>query len=78
MQRPSQVVVLTAFGLDEYLYAALRNGSCGFLLKRSGPALLIEGIRAAVAGDMLWPHAVRCFRAALLRLLRRDSGKTGF
>jgi DNA-binding NarL/FixJ family response regulator len=50
---PMRVVVITTFELDEYVYTALRNGACGFLLKRSGPALLIEGIRAAVAGDML-------------------------
>jgi DNA-binding NarL/FixJ family response regulator len=49
----TRVVVITTFGLDEYVHAALRNGACGFLLKRSGPALLIEGVRSAVAGDML-------------------------
>jgi DNA-binding NarL/FixJ family response regulator len=47
------VVVITTFELDEYVYAALRDGACGFLLKRSGPALLIEGVRAAAAGEML-------------------------
>jgi DNA-binding NarL/FixJ family response regulator len=50
---PMRVVVITTFELDEYVYTALRNGACGFLLKRSGTALLIEGVRAAVAGDML-------------------------
>jgi DNA-binding NarL/FixJ family response regulator len=50
---PMRVVVITTFDLDEYVYTALRNGACGFLLKRSGPTLLIEGVRAAVAGDML-------------------------
>ncbi|SHG94482.1 response regulator [Streptoalloteichus hindustanus] len=50
---PLRVVVITTFGLDEYVYAALRNGACGFLLKRSGPTLLIEGVRAAAAGEML-------------------------
>ncbi len=50
---PLRVVVITTFELDEYVHAALRNGACGFLLKRSGPALLIEGVRAAVAGEML-------------------------
>ena len=50
---PIRVVVITTFDLDEYVHAALRNGACGFLLKRSGPTLLIEGVRAAVAGDML-------------------------
>jgi len=50
---PMRIVVITTFELDEYVYTALRNGACGFLLKRSGTALLIEGVRAAVAGDML-------------------------
>jgi DNA-binding NarL/FixJ family response regulator len=50
---PVRVVVLTTFDLDEYVHAALRNGACGFLLKRSGPTLLIEGVRAAVDGTML-------------------------
>jgi DNA-binding NarL/FixJ family response regulator len=48
-----RVVVVTTFDLDEYVDAALRNGACGFLLKRSGPALLVEGVRAAMAGDAL-------------------------
>jgi len=50
---PLRVVVVTSFDLDEYVHAALRNGACGFLLKRSGPALLAEAIRAAAAGDTL-------------------------
>ncbi len=50
---PVKVVVVTTFDLDEYVYPALRNGASGFLLKRSGPALLVEAIRAAVAGDSL-------------------------
>ncbi|WP_067449791.1 response regulator [Actinomadura macra] len=50
---PLRVVVVTTFDLDEYVDAALRNGACGFLLKRSTPALLVEAVRAAVAGDAL-------------------------
>lgn len=50
---PMRVVIVTTFDLDEYVYAALRNGACGFLLKRSSPVLLAEGVRAAYAGDML-------------------------
>ncbi|MGE7434507.1 MULTISPECIES: response regulator transcription factor [Kitasatospora] len=50
---PVRVVVLTTFDLDEYVYPALRHGASGFLLKRSGPALLVEAVRAAVAGDSL-------------------------
>ncbi|OPG14283.1 response regulator transcription factor [Microbispora sp. GKU 823] len=47
------VVVVTTFGLDEYVDAALRHGAAGFILKRSGPTLLIEAIRAAMNGDVL-------------------------
>ncbi|MCX4823596.1 response regulator transcription factor [Streptomyces sp. NBC_01142] len=50
---PTRVVVVTTFDLDDYVHTALSNGACGFLLKRSGPALLIEGVRAAMAGDAL-------------------------
>jgi DNA-binding NarL/FixJ family response regulator len=48
-----RVVVVTTFDLDDYVTTALRDGASGFLLKRSGPTLLIEAVRAAVAGDTL-------------------------
>ncbi|MFC0545939.1 response regulator transcription factor [Kutzneria chonburiensis] len=50
---PVKVVVVTTFDLDEYVYAALENGACGFLLKDAGPALLVEAVRAAAAGNAL-------------------------
>ncbi|NAS25023.1 response regulator [Herbidospora sp. NEAU-GS84] len=50
---PLRVVIVTTFDLDDYVYGALRAGACGFLLKDSGPALLIEAVRAAAAGDAL-------------------------
>lgn len=50
---PPRVLVVTTFDHDDYVRTALRNGACGFLLKRSGPGLLIEGVRAAMAGDLL-------------------------
>ncbi|AQZ61408.1 DNA-binding response regulator, LuxR family [[Actinomadura] parvosata subsp. kistnae] len=49
----TRVIVVTTFDLDEYVHTALREGACGFLLKRSGPALLVEAVRAAMAGDTL-------------------------
>ncbi|GGP82368.1 response regulator [Streptosporangium pseudovulgare] len=59
------VVVLTTFGLDEYVHAALRYGAAGFILKRSGPTLLIEAVRAAMSGDVLISPQLT------VRLLRR-------
>jgi DNA-binding NarL/FixJ family response regulator len=61
---PLRVLVVTTFDLDEYVHTALRNGACGFLLKRSSPALLVEAVRAAVAGDALISPSVT------VRLLR--------
>ncbi|TDV57798.1 response regulator [Actinophytocola oryzae] len=66
---PLPVVVITTFELDEYVYSALRNGACGFLLKRSGPALLIEGVRAAAGGEMLISPQLT---VRLLRHLRQE------
>jgi DNA-binding NarL/FixJ family response regulator len=50
---PLRVVVVTTFDLDEYVYGALRGGAVGFVLKDAGPALLVEAVRAASAGDAL-------------------------
>ena len=50
---PLRVVIVTTFDLDEYVYGALRAGAVGFILKDAGPALLVEAVRAAGAGDAL-------------------------
>lgn len=50
---PPRVVVVTTFDDDEYVHRALRGGACGFLVKDSGPALLVEAIRAAASGEAL-------------------------
>lgn len=47
------IVIVTTFDLDEYVDAALRNGACGFLLKDSGPELLVHAVRAAASGEAL-------------------------
>ena len=54
----SRVVILTTFDLDEYVYAALRAGASGFLLKRAPAADLIAGIRVVAAGDALLAPSV--------------------
>jgi DNA-binding NarL/FixJ family response regulator len=50
---PLAVVVITTFDLDDYVYAALRAGARGFLLKDAGPALLTQAVHAAARGDAL-------------------------
>jgi DNA-binding NarL/FixJ family response regulator len=49
----ARVVVLTTFDLDEHLFAAVRAGASGFLLKASPPEELVAAIRAAHAGNAL-------------------------
>ncbi|MEV6864844.1 response regulator transcription factor [Streptosporangium subroseum] len=72
----TRVIVVTTFDLDEYVHAALRNGACGFLLKRSGPTLLIEAVRAAMAGDTLISPQVTVRLLAHLRVPAAPSALT--
>ena len=67
----TRVIVVTTFDLDEYVATALDNGAYGFLLKRSGPTLLIEAVRAAMAGDMLISPQVTVRLLRQLAVLRR-------
>jgi DNA-binding NarL/FixJ family response regulator len=68
---PARVLVLTTFDLDEYVYAGLRAGASGFLLKDALAGDLVSAIRVVVAGDaVVAPSATR-------RLIERfiDSGR---
>jgi DNA-binding NarL/FixJ family response regulator len=60
-----RIVVVTTFDTDEYVYGALRSGATGFLLKDSGPTLLVEAVRAAASGESLISPSVT------VRLLER-------
>jgi DNA-binding NarL/FixJ family response regulator len=53
-----KVVVLTTYALDEYVFAALRAGASGFLLKDIEPADLRSAVRVVAAGDALLSPAV--------------------
>jgi len=55
---PVRVLMLTTFDLDEYVYAALRAGASGFLLKDAPPRELLAGIRVIAAGDALLSPSV--------------------
>jgi DNA-binding NarL/FixJ family response regulator len=48
-----RVIILTTFDIDEYVFAALRNGASGFLLKDTRPADLLTAIRVVAAGESL-------------------------
>ncbi|MCD7440032.1 response regulator transcription factor [Streptomyces lincolnensis] len=48
-----RVVILTTFDLDDYVYAALRAGAAGFLVKDTEPEELVHAIRVAARGDAL-------------------------
>lgn len=49
----TRVVIVTTFDHDDYVDTALADGAVGFLLKDSGPDLLVSAIRAAASGDAL-------------------------
>ena len=55
---PPRVLMLTTFDLDDYVYAALRAGASGFLLKDAPPEQLIEAIRVIADGDALLAPSV--------------------
>ena len=57
---PARVLVLTTFDLDEYVFAALKAGASGFLLKDARPPELLTAIRNVAAGDaVMAPSATR-------------------
>ncbi|MEU7608060.1 response regulator transcription factor [Micromonospora sp. NPDC049204] len=65
----TKVIVVTTFDEDDYIGRALRDGASGFLLKVSAPGLLVEAVRAALAGNALISPEVT---VRLLERLRTD------
>jgi DNA-binding NarL/FixJ family response regulator len=53
-----RIVILTTFDLDEYVFAALRGGASGFLLKDTTADELVRAVRLAVSGDALLAPSV--------------------
>lgn len=66
---PSKVLVLTTFSDDESVFAALRSGASGFLIKDTAPRFLVEAVRSVASGGS-WIDAavagsvIRAFTAA--------------
>jgi len=54
----ADVLVLTTFDLDEYVFGALRAGAAGFLLKHTDAAMLLDGVRLVARGEGLVAPAV--------------------
>ncbi|MEU6009193.1 response regulator transcription factor [Streptomyces sp. NPDC047453] len=52
------VVILTNYGVDEYVYGALRAGASGFLVKDIEPADLLQAVRVAARGEALLSPAI--------------------
>jgi DNA-binding NarL/FixJ family response regulator len=63
-----RVLVLTTFDLDDHVFAALRAGACGFMLKDAEPDQLLGAVRTVAAGeDLLAPAATRHLIREFLR-----------
>lgn len=51
--RPTRVIILTTFDLDEYVMAAINAGASGFLLKDTEPETLLNSIRTVFQGNAI-------------------------
>ncbi|BDT98772.1 MULTISPECIES: response regulator [Nocardia] len=61
----AEVLILTTFDLDEYVFRTLRAGASGFVLKSTSGRALVEAVRAVAAGDgVLAPEVTRAVIAA--------------
>lgn len=64
-ERLAEVLVLTTFDLDEYVFSALRAGAAGFLLKTAGAAELVAAVHRVATGDgVVAPEVTRRLLAA--------------
>jgi DNA-binding NarL/FixJ family response regulator len=57
-QPSTRVLILTTFGLDNYVYDALRAGASGFMLKDAPPEEIVAALRIVAGGDALLAPAV--------------------
>jgi DNA-binding NarL/FixJ family response regulator len=70
-----RVLILTTFDLDEYVYAALRAGASGFLLKDMRPEQLADAVRVVAVGDTLLAPTIT--RRLVEQYLRRPPPGAG-
>jgi DNA-binding NarL/FixJ family response regulator len=67
-----RVLILTTFGLDDYVYEALRAGASGFMLKDAPPEELLAAVEVVARGDALIAPAVT--RSVIEEFVRRSPG----
>jgi DNA-binding NarL/FixJ family response regulator len=70
----TRVLILTTFGLDTYVYDALRAGASGFMLKDAPPEEIVGGVRIVANGDALLAPAVT--RSVIEEFARREESPT--
>jgi DNA-binding NarL/FixJ family response regulator len=76
--QPSKVLILTTFDVDQYVFAGLRAGASGFLLKDAPPAELLTAIRTVASGEaVLAPTATRRLIGQFLPLLPDPGQRPG-
>ena len=66
----TRVLILTTFGLDDYVYQALRAGASGFMLKDAPPEELLAAVESVARGDALIAPAVT--RSVIEEFVRRS------
>ena len=68
LENAPRVLILTTFGDDDNVYAALHAGADGFLLKRARPAEIVDAVRVVADGEsLLFPAAIRSLAARHVR-----------
>jgi DNA-binding NarL/FixJ family response regulator len=74
--KAARILILTTFGLDEYVYEALRAGASGFVLKDDPPEQLIAAVRIVAAGyALLSPAITKRVIKQFTRIPRHDRPK---
>ena len=69
----ARVLMLTTFGLDDYVFDALRAGASGFMLKDAPPEELLDAIRVVAGGSALLAPAVT--RSVIAEFARRSPAR---
>lgn len=71
----TQVIVLSSYHEDEYIFPALRAGALSYVLKDTSPEELAETIRRAAKGESVLHPRVSCRRCAVYAKTRRTSSR---